>query len=123
METPSRKFARLVDAFDRLVNEEAAALREGEFDQLADLHRRVQPVVDGLAALGIGVADSHQQARLAESVARRQTNLAAIEAQLATTRAELHSVQESSHRVGKIVPLYGKAENEFATTGRLAASG
>ena len=123
METPTRKFARLVDVFDRLVNEESAIQRESEFEQLADLHRRLQPVVDGLVALGLDVAGDTDRDRLAAIHARRQVNLDLIESQLVTTRTELNAVQESGHRVAKIVPLYGKADAEFATTGRLSASG
>ncbi len=123
MEAPGKKFQRLVAALDDLVTQEAATVAAGDFEAVADIQRRADPVVTALATLGAEVADAAARARIASLLSRRQGNIDLIESQLATARAELQAVQESTGRVARIAPIYGRAgilgggETSFSAAG------
>jgi hypothetical protein len=109
-EAPRQTFTRLVDALDQLVMQEGATLAARDFMAVEEIQRRADPVVARLHALGADVADDLARARVAGLLARRQHNLDLLETQLATARAELLAVQESTRRVACIAPVYGRAE-------------
>lgn len=108
MKAPRQTFSRLLGALDELVAQEAATLNQRDFGAVADIQRRAQPLVDALSDLGIAAADDLARARVAGLLARRQHNIDFLESQLATARAELLSVQESTRRVACIAPAYGQ---------------
>jgi hypothetical protein len=49
METPAQRCARIVSALEDLVNQEAAALRAGDFDAVNEIQDRAAPLVEFLA--------------------------------------------------------------------------
>ena len=107
-------FSRLLGALDELVAQEAGALGERDFAATLEIQRRAQPLVDALSDLGIAAADDLARARVAGLLARRQHNMDFLESQLATARAELLAVQESTRRVACIAPAYGRTERRAA---------
>jgi len=116
MEAPGQKFYRLITALDDLVAQEAAGVSARDYETVADLQRRADPLVTALAELGSRVTDAVARARVASLLSRRQGNLDLIESQLATTRAELRAVQQSTGRVARIAPVYGRAEGHGGIT-------
>ena len=109
MEAPRQRFDRLVGALDDLVTREAATLAEKDYVAVAEIQRSAEPVVAAIADMGSVIADAVARARVASLLARRQHSIDFIESQLATARSELMAVQESSVRVAKIAPVYGRA--------------
>jgi hypothetical protein len=108
MTAPLKKFNRLVGALEELVTQEAAVLAENNFEAVGEIQSRAQPLVEAIAGMGDDVSDAVARARVAGLLARRQHNIDFIESQLATARAELIAVQESTHRAAKIAPVYGR---------------
>jgi hypothetical protein len=108
MEAPQQKFNRLVSALDELVTREAATLAEHDYEKVIEIQRSAGPVVDAIAGLGSAISDDVARARVAGLLARRQHSIDALETQLATARAELMAVQESTLRVAQIAPVYGR---------------
>jgi hypothetical protein len=107
METSGHRFGRLLDALDDLVSQEAITVRARDYEAVGHLQRRSAAVVEGLAALGPAVADARAKARVASLLARRQHTIENIESQLATTRDELHAIEQSERRMARIAPAYG----------------
>jgi len=122
MESPPRKFTRLLTALDELVGQEAATLAARDYAAVGEIQRRAEPLVAGLAALGAEAADETARARVAALLARRQHSLDFLETQLATARAELLAVQESARRVAQIAPVYVRAGSGVGAA-RFAAAG
>ncbi len=110
MAAPRQTFSRLLGALDELVAQETGTLGEGDYAATLEIQRRAQPLVEALSGLGIAAADDLARARVAGLLARRQHNIDFLESQLATARAELLSVQESTRRVACIAPAYGRTE-------------
>jgi len=108
MEAPREKFNRLVSALDELVTREAATLAEHDYEKVIEIQRSSAPVVDAIAGLGREISDDVARARVAGLLARRQHSIDVLETQLATARAELMAVQESTLRVAQIAPVYGR---------------
>ena len=122
MEAPGQKFYRLVSALDDLVAQEAANVAARDYAAVADIQSRANPLVAALASLGAGAADAMARARVASLLSRRQGNIELIDSQLATARAELQAVQESTGRVARIAPTYGRAGG-FGGGSRFHAAG
>lgn len=122
MQDRRHTFNRLVGALEELVTREAATLAEHDYQAVHEIQQRAAPVVDAIAALGRDIADEVARARVAGLLARRQHSIDALESQLATARAELMAVQESSLRAAKIGPVYGR-QKAPAHTGRFLAAG
>jgi hypothetical protein len=79
-------------------------------------------LVEAIAGMGADISDAVARARVAGLLARRQHNIDFLESQLATARAELMAVQESSLRAAKIAPVYGqprgpRVDSQFRATG------
>src|SRR4051812_34215837 len=108
MEAPRQKFNRLVSALDELVTREAATLAEHDFDAAGEIQKRAEPLVEAIADLGSVISDAVARARVAGLMARRQHSIDFLETQLATARDELMAVQESTLRVARIAPVYGR---------------
>jgi NAD-dependent DNA ligase len=123
MEAPEQKFSRLLGALDELVGQETATLAQREFSAIDVIQRRTEPLVAALVALGPSAADESARAKVAGLLARRQHNIEFIETQLATARDELISIQESTQRVARIAPVYGRAEGSQPTTVSLNVAG
>jgi hypothetical protein len=122
MKAPQQKFNRLVGALEELVTHEAAVLAEHDYEAVGDVQRRAQPLVEAIAGMGDDISDAVARARVAGLLARRQHNIDFLECQLATARAELMAVQESSLRASKIAPVYGqpltpRVVSQFRATG------
>jgi hypothetical protein len=109
-ERTQERFHRLLGALDELIAQEAGNLAERDFEAVGAVQRRAEPVIAELAALASDVDSELARARVAAVLARRQHNLDLIESQLATARTELLAVQESTSRLGRIAPAYGRAE-------------
>lgn len=109
MEAPHKRFNRLVSALDDLVTREAATIAEKDYAAVAEIQRSAEPVVEAIADMGSIISDAVARARVAGLLARRQHSIDFLESQLATARSELMAVQESSVRVAKIAPVYGRA--------------
>jgi hypothetical protein len=107
METPGHRFGRLLDALDDLVSQEAITASARDYEAVGHIQRRSAAVVEGLAALGPVVADARAKARVASLLARRQHTIENIESQLATTRDELHAIEQSERHMARIAPAYG----------------
>jgi hypothetical protein len=123
MEPPEKKFSRLLGALDDLVRQEAETLAQRDYSAVEGIQQRAEPLVSGLVALGPAAADDNARARVAGLLARRQHNIEFLETQLATARDELMSIQESTQRVARIAPVYGRAEGAPSTTVSLNAAG
>lgn len=123
MEAPEQKFNRLLGALDELVALEAATLAQRDFTAVDAIQRRAEPLVAGLAELGPEAADARARARVASLLSRRQHSIEFLESQLATAREELNSVQESTQRVARIAPVYGRAESAGPASSKLNAAG
>lgn len=123
MEAPEKKFTRLLGALDELVALEAATLAQKDYGALESIQLRAQPLVDGLANLGTAAADDLTRARVASLLGRRQHNIEFLESQLATAREELNSIQESTARVARIAPVYGRADNLPPANSQFNATG
>jgi hypothetical protein len=106
-----------------LVALEAATLAQRDFDAVNSIQKRTEPLVAALAELGAGAADDRARARVASLLSRRQHSIDFLESQLATARNELNSVQESTQRVARIAPVYGRAEGTPPPNNQLNASG
>jgi hypothetical protein len=111
MSVPREKFNRLLGALDDLVSREAAMLAAGDYLAVNAIQRRAEPLVAGLAALGESAADAVARAKVAALLARRQHSMDFLESQLETARAELLAVEESTQRVSRIAPVYGRTGN------------
>lgn len=122
MEAPRQKFSRLLSALDDLVGREAASLAHGDFDAVAEIQARAEPLVAGLAALGAEAADEVARARAAALLARRQHSIDFLETQLAIAREELAAIRASAGRVARIAPAYGRAMG-LPMAGRFSAAG
>ena len=122
MQDRRHTFNRLVGALEDLVTREAATLAEHDYQAVQEIQQRAAPVVDAIAALGGDIADEVARARVAGLLARRQHSIDALEAQLATARAELMAVQESTQRAAKILPVYGRHQPPIHS-GRFRAAG
>lgn len=109
MEATRQKFNRLVGALDELVTREAATLAEHDYTAVAQIQSSAEPLVAAIADMGSVISDAVARARVAGLLARRQHSIDFLESQLATARSELMAVQESSVRVAKIAPVYGRA--------------
>lgn len=108
MEAPRQKFNRLVGALDELVTREAATLAEHDFVAAGEIQKRAEPLVEAIVDLGSVISDAVARARVAGLMARRQHSIDFLETQLATARDELMAVQESTLRVARIAPVYGR---------------
>lgn len=122
MQERQKTFHRLVSALDELITREAATVAEHDYEAVRQIQERAEPVVQALAELGKDIADEVARARVAGLLARRQHSIDVIESQLATARAELMAVQESTSRISRIAPVYGHAEG-VSRTGRFLAAG
>ena len=122
MEKPQQTFNRLVGALDDLVTQEAATLAERDYEAAIKIQDRAEPLVSAIVDLGAVVADAVARARVAGLLARRQHSIDLLESQLATARAELMAVQESTLRVSQIAPVYGRAP-QLPRTERFNAAG
>ena len=122
MQDRRHTFNRLVGALEELVTREAATLAEHDYQAVHEIQQRAAPVVDAIAALGRDIADEIARARVAGLLARRQHSIDALESQLATARAELMAVQESTLRAAKIRPVYGRQQPPNHS-GRFRAAG
>jgi len=109
MEAPQQKFNRLVGALDELVTREAATLAEHDYTAVVQIQSSAEPLVAAIADMGSVISDAVARARVAGLLARRQHSIDFLESQLATARSELMAVQESTVRVAKIAPVYGRA--------------
>jgi NAD-dependent DNA ligase len=121
MQDRQKTFHRLVSALDELISQEAATVAEHDYEAVRNIQQRVEPVVHAIAELGQEVADEVARARVAALLARRQHSIDVIECQLATARAELMAVQESTSRVSRIGPVYGQPKNAARSARFLAA--
>lgn len=108
MNRQQQTFNRLVGALEDLVTQEAATLAERNYEAAGQIQLRAQPVVEAIADLGGSVSDAVARARVAGLLARRQHSIDFLESQLATARAELMAVQESTLRAAQIAPAYGR---------------
>jgi hypothetical protein len=108
MKNQQQTFNRLVGALEDLVTQEAATLAERNYEATGQIQLRAQPLVEAIAGLGDSVSDEVARARVAGLLARRQHSIDFLESQLATARAELMAVQESTLRAAQIAPAYGR---------------
>jgi len=110
METSHRKFTRLLDVLDDLVEREAIGVEARDFQTVTEVQRRAGPIVAGLAELGLDAADEGARARVAAVMARRQRSIDLIGAQLAMAQQELLELGEGARRAAQVGPVYGRAE-------------
>jgi len=110
METPTRRFSRLLAALDDLVERESIGVEARDFAMVTELQQRAAPLVAGLAELGMAAADEVARAQVAALLARRQHSINLMESQLATAREELLALGEGTRRISQIAPVYGRAE-------------
>jgi hypothetical protein len=94
---------------DELVTREAATLAEHDYTAVVQIQSSAEPLVAAIADMGSVISDAVARARVAGLLARRQHSIDFLESQLATARSELMAVQESTVRVAKIAPVYGRA--------------
>ncbi len=106
MESPARRFTRLLTALEDVVEQEEATLQARDFSAVSEVQRRAAPLVSGLGALSLAVVDGPALARIAALLARRQHSMEWLESQLAVTRTELAAVQHSLAQVTRIAPAY-----------------
>jgi NAD-dependent DNA ligase len=121
MQDRQKTFHRLVSALDELITREAATVAEHDYEAVREIQERAEPVVQAIADLGPEIADEVARARVAGLLARRQHSIDVIESQLATARAELMAVQESTSRVSRIAPVYGQSKTSSRPARFLAA--
>ena len=110
METPPRKFTRLLTALDDLVEREAIGVAARDFATVGEIQRRTAPLVAGLAELGPSAADDVARSRMAALMTRRQSSLDLLEGQIAQAREDLAWLGEGVRRVHQVAPVYGRAE-------------
>jgi hypothetical protein len=112
MESPRRRFDRLVGVLEDLVTSEADTVRAGDFGALADLQERTGCVVDALVGMEPSLADARARARVASVLSRRQHTIELLESQLAVAREELNALEASTQRVARVAPVYGRPAME-----------
>ena len=100
--------------------ERLGSLTPGQWDLLvrqgrrADLLARMAERIDAAGRWADVPPEVARHLRSMQLLARRQHNMDFLESQLATARAELLAVQESTRRVACIAPAYGRTERRAA---------
>lgn len=110
MESPRRRFDRLVGVLEELVASEADTVRARDFGALADLQDRTGTVVSTLVGMEPALADARARARVVSVLSRRQHTIELLESELAVAREELNALEASTQRVAKVAPVYGRPE-------------
>ncbi len=123
MEAPRQRFSRLLTALDELVTREAATVQAGDLAEVQSIQRRTGALVNALAGMRPDAADPTARAHIADLLARRQHSIEFLESQLATARAELLAVQESTRRVARIAPVYGRPQSSISLAPQFRATG
>lgn len=108
METPVQRCVRIMAALEDLVDQEAAALTNADWDAMIALQGRVGPLVDFLTThASDGVARLELGERLPALHARRNQTSSALARQIECVRNELHQTRVARVRVAQIAPAYG----------------
>lgn len=125
MRDPRQRTARLVDAIEDLVAQEALALRAGEFTLAREFTARVAPLLADLAASDgartVLLGDPDLQNRIRGVHALRRDSSAWLEAEMARVSGELQETSAARGRVARIAPVYGQPAG--AATSRLNCVG
>jgi type VI protein secretion system component VasF len=122
MESDGQKFDRLLTALEVLFEEEAVMIGASDYSAAAEVQKRANPLVDALANLAPRIKSTAARTRLDSLLQRRQESLGALESKVAAARTELEALQQSSQRVARIAPVYGRASHSIEP-GRFRASG
>lgn len=106
MESPAQKCARLVGALEDLAGQEAAAVEHQNFEAVAEIQQRAEPLVAYLVAEG-AVIDAATRERLITVQRRRSATAERLRQGIAQVRAELEQIGSVRRRVGRVAPVYG----------------
>jgi hypothetical protein len=119
METPAQTAARLLDALQDLVAQEAVIVRAGDYAELAALQARTAALGDKLGELAANPAVLALRGRVEATLAQRRQSQAMLEQRLAGARAEIQRLHLGRQRLGQVAPAYGRG---MAASSRLNAA-
>jgi hypothetical protein len=108
METPAQRCARIVSALEDLVNQEAAALRAGDFDAVNEIQDRAAPLVEFLALHATEGDTPQLRQRIGTLETQRQRSADELDAGIARLRDEMQRTTVARRRVAQIAPVYGR---------------
>ena len=109
MATLIEQCARIVDALEDLVAQEAAALRDGEFSTLIALTDRAAPLVDFLSTKAGGLSDRQLRERIMAVYSRRADGATLLAERIRANRLEMATTHATQRTVAKIAPVYGRS--------------
>lgn len=109
METPLQSCARITDALEDLVRQEAAALHGGDFATLVLLQDRAAPLVEHLVAHQHQISSRELRSRVTAVIALRNQTSERLAQQIEQTGDELRAMDASRRRVAQVAPAYGRS--------------
>ncbi len=115
MDTAGTRQERLLGALEDLVQQERVAVHAGDHERLRELQRRTEPLIAALVELGVPAGRPALRARLGALLRCRESWLARLEEQIATTRSALDEIRARRSQLDRIRPAYRTAaESLFA---------
>lgn len=81
-------------------------MAHGDFEELAELRRRMEPLVAELGARGPALADDAFRQRVSVWLAHRQEVEARLELEIARVKLALDELEASGRRIRRLTPFY-----------------
>jgi len=118
-----KRFTRLLGACEKLIREEAFAIKGNNFDYLTKVLSRKGKLIDAIAQLGVklGLNDGRRpelREMLSHMIDAQQRNLELSRECGATLRSELTRISQGRIRARELRQSYGSA-NEIPTSSRI----
>lgn len=98
---------RLVPVLEDLVDGERCAIEGQDFDSLAEIQSRLDPIIERLVELA-PVASDELRARVLALISRRDEHSEWLGQELAEAKAELGRINAGRRNVAKLAPVYGR---------------
>lgn len=111
---------RLLTALEEMSGREAAIMAQGDFVELAELRRRMEPLVTELGERGPAVADGGFRRRVSIWLAHRQEVEARLALEISRVKVALDELDASGRRIRRLAPSY---RSEVGVPRRLQAVG
>ncbi len=106
MNTEAKRALRLIEALEALAGEEELGARQGA-RQFAAVQYRAAPLVEDLSRLAGHPAVAALRPRVQALVQRRQASVDSISSRMATVKARLAILAESTVQLKRLAPAYG----------------
>jgi hypothetical protein len=106
MENPAHTVRRLVEALEKLGDQEALQVEHGDHAGVLETRLRMTPLVATLREVGIGAVDAPTRARVAAVAQRRRQSRERLALHVGHLRDELSRTTSGLRMLARVVPLY-----------------